>query len=400
MEKDQQYGWKLSKKYGIYNSLSFNCGPTIYFQMYNKAVSNLQAATIHEIFADEELPMHFYDELMFRLTTTEGIFSTGFTPTLNQLFWREAMNTDKNLPHALKLCVSMYDCLKYEDGSPSRIMTLDKIKLAESRCSSETEKQRRVFGKFVTEEGRSYFAFDFDKHVVPPKKITGWQIVASVDYGSGEESGIKKTKKNHPAAILFLAVRDDYKKGAVFKCWRGDSQKTTAGDIYNRYADMVKDMAITTEVYDASSADFGTIATRNGRGFVPANKSRDAGEDLVNTLFKHGMLEIYDDDAENMKLASELMSMMLSNQRGDHKKEDDLADALRYAVMAVPWDLTAIINKEDDTPRITRPLSDKELLEMQIEERRGNGRRYKEESSDWAEMENDFAYWNSEYEGF
>ena len=53
MERHAQYGWKLNKKNGSYNSLQFNMGPTVYFQMYSKSVSNVQSGTVHEITADE-----------------------------------------------------------------------------------------------------------------------------------------------------------------------------------------------------------------------------------------------------------------------------------------------------------------------------------------------------------
>lgn len=376
-------------------------------------VYNFSVEKSHTFFAngtlthncDEEMPLEFYDELMFRLTATSGIFTSGFTPTLNQLFWKQAMEGNKVLPRALKLTVSMYDCLKYEDGSPSRVMTLDKIREAESKCKNDTEKQRRIWGRFITEEGRTYYAFDFDKHVVPPKKIDKWYIYAAVDYGSGKDPNVEpgKKKKNHPAAIVYLAVRHDYKKGAVYRSWRGDNVKTTAGDVFNKYVELSKDVQVTQACYDAAAVDFGTIATRSGVSFVKADKQRDTGEDLVNTLFKHGMLEIFDDDPENMKLAGELLHIMISNQAGDAKKDDDLADALRYACKLVPWDLSVINEKikeeleaKDEPPR---PMTEQEFQAMQIKLRRGEdiGGPQPDTAEGWSELESEFDHWNSEY---
>lgn len=404
MESDPQYGWKLTKKNSIYSALKFRAGPTVYFQMYTKSVSNVQSSTVHEVYADEELPMEFYDELMFRLTATDGIFNSGFTPTLNQFFWKQAMETNKVLPSALKLEVSMYDCLVYEDGSPSRTMTLEKIRNAEAKCKNETEKQRRIFGKFVTESGRSYYAFEYEKNVKRPYDITGWLKYASVDYGSGKDSDVAKSgkrTKNHPAAICFIAVRPDFKKGAVFKCWRGDDVKTTAGDVFNKYIDLKDRMPIVQACYDPGAKDFGTIADRNSESFTKADKSRDAGADLLNTLFKHDMLDIFDDDPENLKLAAELMSLMITNQQSENKSDDDLCDAARYNAMQIPWDLSHVAierEKKDEFLKVVKPMTEEEFQVQQIKLRRGESIGEDEnQDQGWSELEEEFDEWNTEY---
>lgn len=401
MESDPQYGWKLKKKHGSYFSCEFAAGPIVYFQSYSKSVSAVQAGSVYEVTADEELPIEFYSELMFRLTATSGIFTSGFTPTLNQLFWKQAMEGKKILPSALKMEVSMYDCLVYEDGTPSTHITMDKIRLAEERCKSDTERQRRIFGKFVTEEGRTYYAFNYDTNVRLPYSIDGWNVYSSVDYGSGDDGGAKKGKKNHPAAITFIAVRPDFKKGAVFRSWRGDGVKTTAGDVFNKWSELSKDLRITRSVYDSGAADFGITADRNGVAFGKADKSRDAGEDLLNTLFKFNMLDIFDDDPESLKLAGELMSVMINNQKSDHKTDDDLCDALRYNVMQIPWDLSEIHEgqKKSDLELPSRPLTDEEFQVMQINERRGVYVKSKldNQNEGWNELQAEFDYWNEEY---
>lgn len=407
MEIDPVYGWKLSRTSQIPNSIKFNSGVSIFFQMYTKKVANVQAGTVYEVLADEEVPMPFYDELMFRLTATNGIFTTGFTPTLNQFFWKQAMETNEVLPSAFKMTISMYDCLKFDNGAPSTLMTIEKIRQAEERCQSEVEKQRRIFGKFVTEAGRSYYAFEYDKHVVKKFDVSGWPIYAGVDYGSGHdhEANTPGGKKNHPASILFLAVSPDFKKSAVIRSWRGDGVKTTAGDVFQKYQELVTkfNFKVTQACYDASAKDFGTIAQRNGVSFQIADKSRDSGQDLVNTLFRHGMLVIFDDDSDdngNLKLASELMSIMVTAQKSPVKTGDDLADALRYDVMQVPWDLSilqeALPKAEKEAP--PRPMTEKEFEELQIRLRRGeNVRGIAKEESNWDELEDEFSYWNDQF---
>jgi len=399
MKDDPKYGWRVTKDRNVPRALHFNTGVIVYFLYYTKKVSAVQAGSVHEIFCDEEMPLEFYDELQMRMVATNGIFNSVFTPTLNQLFWKQAMEGRKILPHALKLTVSMYDCLVYEDGTPSTAFTLEKIERIRANCKNETEVQRRVYGKFVTEEGRTFFAFEFDKHMVGRYDVSKWNIFSAVDYGSGRSGG---QGQGHPSGIVFLAVRPDYQKGVVFRAWRGDNEKTTAGDLFNKHQELSIDLKLTNSVYDHSAADFGTIAARNGVTFNKASKARDVGEALVNTLFKHGMLEIFDDDGELLKLAGELTHVMKDRQAGEHKTNDDLVDPLRYVCMLVPWDLE-VVNEMQNAAietkiRNARPKTEQELIADQIRERRGEDIYGKEKQSDsWDEYDEEINHWNEEY---
>lgn len=396
-EISQKWGWKLEKKRGVPYCIHWNTGVKQYFLYYTQDVSNMQAGSVDEVFCDEEMPMAFYDEIMFRLTATDGIFSAGFTPTLNQLFWKQAIETEKILEGALKLQVSMYDCLKYEDGSPSTAFTVEKIERIKRKCKNETEIQRRVYGRFVSETGRTYYAFDFDKHFCHRKPVANLLIYASVDYGSGGAMG-------HPSAITFIGLESNYQKGYVIAAWRGDGIQTTAGDVFNRYQEMSLSLPpVVQRVYDPAAKDFAVIAERNGVTFMKADKSRDAGEENLNTLFKHGMLELFSDDIEIEKLGVELMHIMKDNQAGGHKADDDLADSLRYNCLLIPWDFS-IIDERAQAEILEReevkakPMTEAEFMAQQIEERRGNYKDpRKDESAGWAELEEEFDYWNEQY---
>jgi len=397
MELDPQYGWKVSRDKGVPKALAFNAGPIVYFMYYSKKVTNVQAGSVHEIYADEELPLNFWDELSMRMFATNGIFNSTFTPTLNQLFWKQAMEGKKVLPHAFKQTVSMYDCLTYEDGTPSTAVTLEKIEAQKQKCKNETEVQRRIFGKFVTEEGRTYFAFDYDRHMKKRYDITGWHVYAALDYGSG--GGV-----NHPAAIVFIAVRPDHQKGAVFKAWRGDNEQTTAGDVFEKYMRMKAEIPVpvTLACYDHANKDLGLIAERNNVTLLKADKTRETGEDILNTLFKYDMLDIFDDDGELEKLGGELSHIMKNNQSGNNKDGDDLADATRYGNMLIPWDFEPVMEafmRAQEKPAIKpRPKTEKELLADQIRERRGETvHGNTEETEGWGELEEEFDYWQDQY---
>ena len=99
------------------------------------------------------------------------------------------------------------------------------------------------------------------------------------------------------------------------------------------------------QCYDWESRDFYTIACRLGESFVPAEKSRSVGEGLLNTLFKHGMLSIYEGD-ENWKLVHELENLKRSTTK--ENAFDNLADSLRYAISRIPWDFSGIDTSPKD----------------------------------------------------
>lgn len=192
MKDDPKYGWKIKKDKGIPTQILFNSGVTLYFMFYTKAASNMQAGSVDDMTVDEELPMDLYSELTFRLAATEGIFTMVCTPTLNQPFWKSAIETPDVLPNALKLNVSMFDCLKYEDGTASSAFTVEKINNIISTCKSSTEVQRRVFGKFVTEEGRMFYAYTPERNYIKAHPISDWLKYAAIDYGSGGLRGIQR----------------------------------------------------------------------------------------------------------------------------------------------------------------------------------------------------------------
>lgn len=389
------YGWKPA--YGDkrqISSIQFNSGVIVNFKTYEQDPQNLQSGTCHAIFCDEELPEHLYSELQFRLSAVDGYFSMVFTATRNQAFWKRVLEGDGDaelFPEALKIQVSMYDCQTYTDGTPGAYSE-EKIAKIKARCKSETEIQRRVYGRFVTEVGRKYGAFDAGRHFVKPYQLPiDWQRYAAVDSGSGGGG------QRHPPAIVFVAVRPDHRLGAVYKAWRGDDgQIYTNGDIFEKFLQMRAQHSFVLQKYDYAAKDFQTISDRAGETFLPSDKSHERGEDVINTLFKNDMLVLFDDD-ETRKLGSELSSLMHSTAK-KHAK-DDLCDALRYCVVDIPWDWSALKDEPTEDEKLevaARPYTDQERLAMEIAARRGemfdDGR--KKETDDWGELDDEFRYWN------
>jgi len=335
------YGWKEEIKNKELFAIHFNSGVHVYFKTYSQDVQSLQTGTCDAIFCDEELPVDLYDELIFRISASDGYFHMVFTATLGQDFWKavlEETGTREKLPQAYKKQVSMYDCQFYEDGTPSH-WTIEKIKIQEARCKSHNEILRRVYGKFVVDEGRKYEQFDLKRHMIPTKSFgDDWYYYCGVDPGSGG-------RDNHPAAIAFVAVRRDFRLGYVIRGWRGDQLATTAGDIVNKFIEMRGGQEFQGMYYDQSDRDFFEISSRMEVPFQPADKSHDKGEEIINVLFKNNMLFIFD-TPELQKLGWELSNLRLDTPKRVAK--DDFADAMRYAITRIPWDWSAITGKSQE----------------------------------------------------
>ena len=333
---DPVYGWTVERKESAPWAIHFKSGISVYFKTYAQKPKDLQSATVDAVFADEEMPENLWDEVNLRRQATDGYFHMVFTATLGQEIWRATMeergNSLEKFPDAFKLQVSMYDCLAYADGTPGP-WSKERIQRVINSCKTDAEVQRRVYGKFVIDSGLKYPSFSRKRNMKAPTGEVGkdWKIYAGVDPGGGGEG--------HPAAVAFVAVRPDYQYGRVFRGWRGQAEVTTAADVLMKYRELRGSLPVTGAYYDWQAKDFITIATREGEAFFPAEKSHAIGEQIINVLFKNGMLDI-DDVIDLEPLALELSTLKSSTPK--MKAKDDFIDALRYAITLVPWDWSAI----------------------------------------------------------
>lgn len=337
---DPTYGWRRGLgKGGYIRSINFNSGVTIYFKSYKQSAEDLQTGSCYLITCDEECPVHLLSEIQMRVNATGGYIFFVFTATLGQQFWKEVVEDRKQwLKEARIWQVSLYDCQKYVDGTPSK-WTNKRIQDTIDKCISQSEVLRRVFGRFVKDEGLQFPTFDRERDLIPYFEVPkNWLVYAGIDYGSG---GIK----GHPSAIVFLGVNPEKTHAVVMRAWRGDGQVTTCRDVVQVYGEMAKTVDHVDMIkYDYSARDLGTFATEAGYPFQRADKSRDGGIQLISTLFKTGRLKIMahgdttvlDEYVAGHKLADELGS--LSADANKKNARDDLADATRYAINAVGFD--------------------------------------------------------------
>lgn len=375
---DPVYGWHEEIVRRNIFAIHFNSGVSVYFKTYGQSELNIQSSTLYAVFSDEELPEDIYDELRARIIRTSGYFNMVFTATMGQEIWRctmEEKGPKERFKDAFKQQISMYDCMYYEDGTPSDI-TEEMINAAKNAMRSEAEIQRRIYGRFVLDSGRVYESFDPKENIVKPYDIpASWLIYAGIDIGSGGP-------KNHPSAISLVAVRPDFKKAAMFMGWRGDEVITTAKDVVEKYVSLTKGLEVAACYYDWHCKDFQTVALSMNVPVLPAEKSHDIGEGLLNVLFKNKMLDIFD-GPETHKLVSELLSLKHGTLK--HKAVDDFCDGLRYSISNINFDFSDVDKKVAIT---VRTLSE-------IEQRK---RGVLVEIDPTIGIEDEFEAWNEMYE--
>lgn len=335
---DPELGWEVrydTQKY--ISEVEFKSGVTLQFKFYSQDAINIQSSSVYYCGIDEECPWDIIPEILMRLSATDGMFSAVFTATIGQDEWRRVVEPkteeERIWAEARVWQVSMYQCVTYDDGSPSP-WSVEEIRRVEAKCATEKEIQRRVFGRFVKDEGLMITEFNSTNRCSVERLSEikrDWPRFAAVDYGGGGTS--------HPAAITFVACSPDFKLGFVYKCWRGDGITTSAQDVLDKYLEMRGADYIWQVSYDWAAKDLHTLAERQGLAVKKADKQREAGAGLMNSLFKQHMLWIPNgnpsDHQQFDKLASEINA--LSSGTVKNKAKDDLYDSTRYALMLIPW---------------------------------------------------------------
>lgn len=339
MKNHPQYGWKEVWDGKYIDSIEFK--HIIWsFKTYGSGSENLQASSPAILACDEELPEELWPELQMRIASPANKgsqFWMGCTPTKGQKYLAKIQSGETKIPNSKVWTVSQYQCLTYADGSKS-LWTKEAIQRIEQTLPSEREIQVRVHGLFKPIDSLLITQFDRNKHTQEFHLIKGWNYYAGIDYGVGGATG-------HPSAIAIVAVSPSFNAAKVMKCWKGDNQnRTTPDDIIVKYLEMIGELGITDMsgvYYDHSAGSLGIIADRAGLGFTKANKARDDGYNLINSLFKNNMLHIMLDASQ----MGELLVDEIESITGDFNKKragDDLLDATRYSLSSIPFNFENI----------------------------------------------------------
>lgn len=398
------YRWTYVKKDKTIEYIHFlETDVRLYFFSYGQGVDSLQASTVYEIFVDEELPFEYYDELSSRLTVPRGIFNAGFTATKGQEEWRLAMEEidkpEEKFPKAFKKQISAHDCLKKEDGSQG-LWDEEMIELRTAQCSTHNAVLQRIYGKFVKAEGLVVSEFDIKRHFVKGHGLNpkSWSIWCGIDAGSGGEYG-------HPAGIVLLAVNNEATKARVLKCWRGDGVTTTNTDILKQYQEISKGYDIVGCVYDKASKDLYLTAASLSIPLIPADKRREEGFGILNSLFKHDMLKIYHsgEQDDTSKLKNELMSYSHNQNKNKVTTPDNLIDPLRYIVMQIMWNFDEVIhyNLIGLVPKKKEFATEREkVVHMQSEGKLREYEKNQQNNGDATSLVNELNEWSDYFDDF
>lgn len=400
---DPYYGWDWVKRGKDYLGIEFkNQQVRISFLSYGQKTEALQNLSAHIICFDEEPDASIVPEVQTRTQAIEpadanygnafgGIKVFGFTATKSQKYFKdvferrdEAERFPVSQGNVYKKVVSLYDCQKHISGKPSQ-WTNEKIDKVKAAYPTEAEINRRVYGRFQSNEGLVYQSFDstlnvIEKRVAIPKD---WMYYAGLDYGAGGTS--------HPSSVVIIAVSPEYNRAYVTDVWGGTGELTTADDVLDKYLEMLGDRQITQAFYDWACKDMHTFATRRGISINKANKDHKVGENILNSLFKNKMLTIINDEPHSSSLITEFMSL----NRNVKKRfaEDDLVDATRYACSSVPWDFMDIDGIQDLKTTLDSKYNGNEMVKRDGRKTYGKERRVYDD-----ERSREFAEWGSLFE--
>lgn len=384
MKNHERYGWKPITHRHNFVGYEFNSGVRIYFKTWR---SDFQSSTVDAVGIDEEIPFKLYDELSQRLNVRNGMMSVAFTATIGQKEWYDTMELrgkkGELFPDAFKRQISLeYDCKYYADGTPSPF-TDEEISRRKAKCSSEREVNRRIHGKFVSDEGLAFPSFNRNLNVRAKTKVDRtWLFYGGVDIGTGGRDG-------HPAAISITAVRPDFKYGKLHNFWKGNKhENTTTTDILNKYIDMTSGINMTGNFYDWHSKEFFLRAQAGSVPFRQADKARDFGFDLMNTLFRNNMYHI-EEGEHTEHLVYELENLKLSAKKT--RAEDDGIDSLRYSLSSVAW------NFDHVTSEMIFPVDEKP--EVRKSSRHANPRKDSDADDEWS-FEDDIEEYNELLGGY
>lgn len=386
---DPKYGWKEEWEGKDISAIFFNSGITIYFKTYGVGSDHahtMQASTPAIVACDEELPIELWPELQMRIASPANkgaMFWMVCTPTRGQLFWSKIQSGKIKLPNSSIRTISMYDCLIYEDGTKS-LWTKEAIQRIEQTLPSQREIEIRVHGLFKpSEDTILYPTFDRDRHIIKPHPVDGWDLYCGIDYGIGGLSA-------HPPAISIVAVKPDYTAARVVKLWKGDDgKKYTVDEVINMYLEFCNHLGleqIDNTFYDWACGEMGVIAENKNLAFQKADKSRESGINLLNSLLKNDMLMFFEQpDEEHLKLCDEFET--LSSDTNKRKSGvDDLVDATRYAITRATFSFDNIKLKSIKKDPLKKTIIQGRLSYDELED----------ESLDF--IGNEIDEWNESYE--
>lgn len=355
-------GWSTAYDKNL-RVLYFQNGSKFYFQTYEQEVRKMGGSTLDRVHFDEEPPLPVFNECRLRVMVKGGDLVFTMTPVFglswafDALWQKRGDQTEKDVYRAPDIDVVTVDM------ADNPALGEEEIRLALAGLSEE-EKAARKEGKFVALHGLIYGDFDRKRHEVPeaplPENIN---VVVGIDPGY-----------RHPAAVVWIYLTPDDTM-VVFDAQR--FQGFTAQQVCKRVHEINDKWGVTPLYYviDPAARNMEHSTGRNiqmeyadnGIVTIAGQHAVSAGINRVRERFQSHRLFIR---ANCSELIDELLKYRWKKppksgedtREAPVKSEDDLTDALRYAVMSRPY-LPHTEEHKDESPIQRLMREDKESFQ-------------------------------------
>lgn len=300
---------------GIIDRIELHNESTIGFKTYDQGRKAWQGPKKDVIWHDEEAPGDIIEESRARLIRPNAKFIFTMTPLLG--FTRVYQDFVEDIKPWRKLIVGS----TYEN----KLHLTDEY-LETMEAMSEDQKRQRLHGEFVRPEGLVYPEFDRHTHVVdhfePDKKMH--VFIGGMDFGA-----------THSTSFVLFGI--DYDENVyVFKEYK--EANLGMDDYVNGWKEMSKGYQVKRVFRDPSAKQAGIEFKQRGVVLYPGNNDRSVGISLIKSLLRDKRLFV---SRECMKLIWELehhrykVEKMGGKDADVIKENDDVLDALRYALVSV-----------------------------------------------------------------
>jgi len=300
-----------------HNYLRLKNGSTITFTTQRHSIRELEGASLHGIWIDEECPEEQFRAMRFRLLDTDGKILVSATP-LDGITWLyELVERSKEDPNYFVQQVSVYEN-KYIDKDV--LANLEKV-------VTEQEKDVRLYGKMLNQSRRVFSGFDEMRHIVdinatPPANVL-WAV--GLDWGW-----------RHNSALVYACKLDDVVYVVDEFVIKGLPLAGLGDEIFSWCMDAGIPPSKMRVVYDAQLKAVDTngqpmikvVSTAHPFRLIPSTKREDSVA-VINDMFRNGKIYV---SSNCQRLIDGLKHFYYRNSMkamvDDENK--DICDAFRY----------------------------------------------------------------------
>jgi len=296
------------------------------FKSYDQGREKFQAETLDFVWLDEEPPMDIYTEALTRTNATDGILAMTFTPLKGMSDVVKRYLVDK-VAGTHVTTMTIYDALHYADAQRKAIIN----------SYPAHEREARANGIPTLGSGKIYPIDENSIKVKPLSIPEHWPRIAGIDFGW-----------THPTAGAWLAWDRDSDTVYLYDAYRVKEQTPEVHSIAFRGRGTWIPVAWPHDGENTTAAGAGKpLADQYRKAGVlmlpnkathPPEKGKDEG--TGGNSVEAGLMEILDRMQSGQFKVFEHLNDFFEEMRMYHredgkivKSDDDLLDAVRYAVM-------------------------------------------------------------------